>query len=587
MRSVPTIGRSEVAGWMKTMAAEPNHVGSPHNKANAEMVLAQFREWGWDAHIETFEVLYPTPTSETLELLGANPFKATLTEPPVAGDESSTRTKNALPAYVAYQGDGDVTAPLVYVNYGMQEDYLQLERMGVSVKGKIVIARYGVGWRGLKPKLAQEHGAVGCIIFSDPRDDGYATEDVYPKGPARPANGVQRGSVADLTQHPGDPLTPGIGATSEAKRVPISEAPTILKIPVLPISYGDAQHFLAALGGRVAPPNWRGSLPITYHVGDGEGALVHLAVKSEWPLKTIYNVVAVMKGNTYPDQWILRGNHHDGWVFGAGDPMSGHIAMMSEAKAIGALASQGWRPKRTLVYLSWDAEEPMLLGSTEWAETHEAELKQKGLVYVNSDGNGRGFLNVEGSHSLQHLVNIVAADVKDPETGVSVAARLRARLQVNGTAPGANEEARDRGKIALDPARDLPIEALGSGSDYSSFLQHLGLAALNVGFGGEGQVGGVYHYAYDTYEYYTRFGDPGFSYAGALAKTVGRMVLRMADADVPLVRYGDLADTVGRYVDEVKKLADTKRDAADAQAKMLAGGAYHLADDPTKTSGAP
>jgi N-acetylated-alpha-linked acidic dipeptidase len=581
-----SINPAEMGGWMKTMAAEPNHVGSPHNKANAEMVLAQFQSWGWDAHIETFEVLYPTPISETFELVGTAPFKATLTEAPIPGDETSSRIKNELPAYVAYQGDGDVTAPLVYVNYGMQDDYKTLERLGVSVQGKIVIARYGVGWRGLKPKLAQEHGAVGCIIYSDPRDDGYSTEDAYPKGPARPANGFQRGSVADMTLYPGDPLTPGIGATANAQRLSIANAPSLLKIPVLPISHGDAQHFLASLDGRVVPAAWRGSLPITYHVGGG-AARAHLAVKSEWGLKTIYNVVATMKGRAYPDQWIMRGNHHDGWVFGAADPMSGHIALMAEAKAIGGLAKGGWRPKRTLVYLSWDAEEPMLLGSTEWAETHEAELKQKGLVYINSDGNGRGFLNVEGSHSLQHLVNIVAADVKDPETGVSVAARLRARFQVNGTAPGANEEARDRGKIALDPARDLPIEALGSGSDYSSFLQHLGLAALNVGFGGEGQVGGVYHSAYDTYEYYSRFGDPGFVYAGALAKTAGRMILRMADADIPLVRYGDFADTVSRYLDEVKKLADTKREAAEAQAKMLTSGAYRLADDPTKTSGAP
>jgi N-acetylated-alpha-linked acidic dipeptidase len=582
-----SLNAAEMAGWMKTMAAEPNHVGSPHDKANAEMVLAQFRDWGWDAHIETFEVLYPTPISETLELVGPEPFKATLTEPPIPGDETSARAKDGLPAYVAYQGDGDVTAPLVYVNYGMKEDYLQLERLGVSVRGKIVIARYGEGWRGLKPKLAQEHGAVGCIIFSDPRDDGYAVGDAYPKGPGRPAQGVQRGSVADMTLYPGDPLTPGIGATADAKRLAISEAPTILKIPVLPISYGDAQHFLGALGGRVVPPNWRGALPVTYHVGGTDQALVHMAVKSDWPLKTIYNVVAMMKGSTYPDQWIMRGNHHDGWVFGAADPMSGHIAMMGEAKAIGALAKTGWRPKRTLVYLSWDAEEPMLLGSTEWAETHAAELKEKALVYVNSDGSGRGFLGVEGSHSLQHLVNRVAADVTDPETGVSVAARLRARMQVAGAAPGASEEARDNAKIASDAMHDLPIGAMGSGSDYSSFLQHLGIAALNIGFGGEGQVAGVYHSAYDTYEYYSRFGDPGFAYAPVLAKTVGRVVLRMADADVPLARYGDFAETVSRYLDQVKKLADTKREAAETQAKLLVADAYRLTDDPTKTSGPP
>jgi N-acetylated-alpha-linked acidic dipeptidase len=582
-----SLSAAEMGGWMKTMAAEPNHVGSPHDKANAEMVLAQFREWGWDAHIETFEVLYPTPISETLGLVGPEPFRATLTEPPVPGDETSARAKDGLPAYVAYQGDGDVTAPLVYVNYGMREDYLQLERMGVSVKGKIVIARYGEGWRGLKPKLAQEHGAVGCIIFSDPRDDGYATGDAYPKGPARPAQGVQRGSVADMTLYPGDPLTPGIGATANAPRLAIADAPAILKIPTLPISYTDAQHFLAALDGRVVPPNWRGALPITYHVGGTDQARVHMAVKSDWPLKTIYNVVATMKGSTYPDQWIMRGNHHDGWVFGAADPMSGHIAMMGEAKAIGALAKTGWRPKRTLVYLSWDAEEPMLLGSTEWAETHAAELKEKALVYVNSDGSGRGFLGVQGSHSLQNLVNRVAADVTDPQTGVSVAARARARMQVAGAAPGAGEDARERAKIAADPTHDLPIGALGSGSDYSSFLQHLGIAALNVGFGGEGQVGGVYHSAYDTYEYYSRFGDPGFAYAPVLAKTVGRLVLRMADADIPLARYGDFAETVSRYLDQVKKLADTRREAAETQAKLLAGDAYRLTDDPTKTSGPP
>src|SRR5258705_7533668 len=437
------INVNEMGGWMKTMAAEPNHVGSAHNKANAEMALQQFKSWGWDAKIETFEVLYPTPLAESLELVGAAPFKATLTEAPIQVDATSPRVKCELPAYVAYQGDRDVTAPLVYVNYGMEEDYKTLERLGVSVQGKIVIARYGVGWRGLKPKLAQEHGAVGCIIYSDPRDDGYSTDDSYPKGPARPANGFQRGSVADMTLYPGDPLTPGIGATANAQRLSIANAPSLLKIPVLPISHGDAQHFLSQLDGRVVPAAWRGSLPITYHVGGGGAVRAHLAVKSEWGLKTIYNVVAMIKGSEYPDQWILRGNHHDGWVFGAGDPMSGHIAMMGEAKAIGALASAGWRPKRTLVYLSWDAEEPMLLGSTEWAETHADELKQKGLIYINSDGNGRGFLGVEGSHSLQHLINSVAADVNDPETNVSVATRLRARMQVAGTAPGANEDARD------------------------------------------------------------------------------------------------------------------------------------------------
>ncbi len=308
------IDNAEMGGWLKTMSAEPIHVGAPHNKKNAEMTLAQFRSWGWDAKIETFWVLYPTPKEVALELTaGAGaPFKATLTERPIPGDESSSRTQDQLPAYVAFQGDGDVTAPLVYVNYGMPADYDALERLGVSVKGKIVIARYGAGWRGLKPKLAQEHGAVGAIIYSDPRDDGYSVDDVYPKGAARPPQGFQRGSVADMTVFPGDPTTPGYGSTKDAKRVARADAQTILKIPTLPLSYGDAQVLLAALDGPVAPAAWRGSLPITYHVGGGDGARVHIKVESDWSLKPAYNVIATLKGKTRPDEWIVRGNHRDG-----------------------------------------------------------------------------------------------------------------------------------------------------------------------------------------------------------------------------------------------------------------------------------
>jgi N-acetylated-alpha-linked acidic dipeptidase len=575
------IDPAEMSGWMKTMAAEPNHVGS----ANAESTLALFKSWGWDARIETFQVLYPTPLKVVLELTGPKGFRATLTERPVPGDLTSSRTKDELPAYVAFQGDGDVTAPLVYVNYGMQDDYKALERMGVDVKGKIVIARYGAGWRGLKPRLAYDHGAVGCIIYSDPRDDGYSVDDAYPKGPARPSQGIQRGSVADMTIAPGDPLTPGTGATEGAKRLTRDQAPTILKIPVLPISYGDAERFLTVLEGRVAPDNWRGGLPITYHVGGTEAAKVHLVVKSEWTLKPLYDVVAMMPGSEFPDQWVLRGNHHDGWVFGASDPISGHIAMMAEAKAIGTLAKTGWKPKRTLVYLSWDGEEPMLLGSTEWVETHAEELKAKGLVYINTDGNGRGFLGVGGSPSLQNMVSKVAADVIDPQTKVSVDVRRRAEARIQGEK--GNERQKAVAKAAADAAKDVPIDPLGSGSDYSSFFQHLGLSALNVGYGGEGDSGGVYHSAYDTWEHHSKFVDPGFAYAGALARTTGRMVLRMSETDLPLQRYGDFADTVSDYLDEVRKLANDKRDAQVAQAAMIEASAYKLADDPTLSSGPP
>jgi N-acetylated-alpha-linked acidic dipeptidase len=582
------IDPAEIDGWLKTMAAEPNHVGSAHDKANADMTLALFRQWGWDAKIETFWVLYPTPKDQALELVsGAGaPFRATLTERPIPGDATSARTRDELPAYVAYQGDGDVTAPLVYVNYGLPADYEALQRLGVSVKGKIVIARYGGGWRGLKPKLAQEHGAVGCIIYSDPRDDGYATGDVYPKGPARPPQGVQRGSVADMTTFPGDPTTPGYASTKDAKRLSRAESPAILKIPALPIGYGDAEVLLAALDGPVAPPSFRGALPITYHVGGGEAAKVRHKVVSDWSLKPAYDVIAKLEGEN-SGEWVVRGNHRDGWVFGASDPLSGHSAMMAEAKALGALYRSGWKPARTIVYASWDAEEPMLLGSTEWAEQHAAELKAKGLVYINSDSNGRGFLRVGGSHSLQHFVNQVAADVADPQTGAPVGARLRARMAVRAEAQPMDPRAAAEGRFAADPGRDLPIEALGSGSDYSAFLQHLGLASLDVGFGGEGDAGGVYHSAYDTYEHHSRFVDPGAAYAAALAKVAGRMVIRLADADLPVQHYGDFAATVGGYLDQVKKLADTQRDEARARARMLSSGAYRLADDPTISRGDP
>jgi len=581
------ISPPQMSDWLKSMASEPNHVGSPHDKANAEWVLAQFKAFGWAAKMETYQVLYPTPISESLELLTPTPFKATLTEAPVPGDETSSRTKDQLPAYVAYQGDGDVTAPLVYVNFGMPADYEALARMDVSVKGKIVIARYGAGWRGLKPKLAQEHGAVGCIIYSDPQQDGYGDSDVYPKGGARPSQGFQRGSVVDLTTNPGDPTTPGVGSTDKAKRLSREDSPTILKIPVLPISYGDAQHFLQALEGDVVPATWRGQLPITYHVGGTDAAKVHIAVKSDWSLKTLYDVVATLKGSQLPDQWVLRGNHRDGWVFGASDPLSGHVAMLAEAQAIGKLAKAGYKPKRTLVYLSWDGEEPGLLGSTEWAETHAEELKAKGVLYINTDNIERGFFGAEGSHSYEHLVNQIAADVTDPETGVSVAARLRGALQVMAAQPGANETTRAQAKAAADPGHDLPIGPLGSGSDYSAFIGHLGVPSLNLAFGGEGKSGGVYHSAYDTWEHYSRFDDPGLAYGGALAKIAGRVVLRVADADLPLQRYGNFAETVATYNDELKKLASGKRDAQVAQAKLIAGDFYKLADDPTRTSGPP
>ena len=466
----------------------------------------------------------------------------------------------------------------------MPDDYDALARRGIDVRGKIVITRYGGGWRGLKPKLAQEHGAIGCIIYSDPADDGYAKNDVYPKGGARPPFGVQRGSVQDMTLFPGDPLTPGIGATPGAKRLTRATAPTILKIPALPISYGDAQKLLVGLTGPVAPANWRGALPLTYHMGGQGSVKVHLAVKSDWSLKTVYDVVAMLKGSTEPDRWIVRGNHHDAWVFGASDPLSGQVALLSEAKALGALWAQGWRPKRTIVYTSWDGEEPGLIGSTEWAEEHAAELKAKAIVYVNTDNNGRGVLGAEASHDYQHLIDSVATEVMDPETGVSIAARQRAEARVHAF-DGAPVDL--VALTAAEKGEDMPVGALGSGSDYSAFLQHLGIPSMNLGFGGEDESGGVYHSLYDSYYHMTTFDDPGLRYGAALSKMVGRIVLRLADADTPPQRFGDFATTVARYYGEVAKLEADRRVQDDKRDQLIAAGDFRLASDPLKPVGAP
>ena len=560
------LSANEMRDWLKKLSAEPNQVGSPHDKANAEFMLSLFKQWGWDARIERFDVLYPTPKEVSVELVAPTPFKATLHEPPVEGDATSGLS-GALPPYNAYGADGDVTAELVYVNYGMPDDYKELARHGVDVKGKIAIVRYGAGWRGLKPELAYEHGAVGCLIYSDPRDDGYFAGDAYPKGGWRPADGVQRGSVAKMQLYPGDPTTPGYGSTPGAKHLAVKDARTLLKIPVLPISYADATPLLQALGGQQAPESWRGALPITYHLGAGP-AKVHMVVKSDWSLKPIYDVIATIKGSQEPDRWIVRGNHHDGWVFGAWDPLAGMIAELGEAKAIGSLVKSGWKPKRTIVYASWDGEEPGLLGSTEWAETHAKELRQKAALYLNSDTNGRGFLGAEGSHSLQHLLNAAAADVTDPEKGVSVLERRRAAMRVDGAKPDAKDEVKENAKIAAEGG-DLPIGALGSGSDYSAFIQHLGIAALDVGFGGEDDNAGIYHSRYDSFDHFDRFGDPGFKYEVALAQVAGRIVMRTADADLLPMRFGDFSATFDRYVTQLHKLADEERKKADKQHRLL------------------
>jgi len=558
---------------MQRMSARPHHVGSPYDKDNAEWIAGELKSWGFDANIETFDVLFPTPKERLVEMTEPIKFTAKLEEPAISIDPTSTQKNEQLPAYHAYSIDGEATAPLVFVNYGIPSDYEELERMGVSVNGAIVIAKYGQSWRGIKPKVAAEHGALACIIYSDPKDDGYYVDDVYPNGPARPKDGVQRGSVMDMPVYPGDPLTPGIGATKEAKRLAISEVKTLTKIPVLPMSYADAQPLLAAMKGPVAPASWRGALPITYHVGPGP-AKVHLRLKFNWDMKTLYNVIVRIPGSEYPDEWIVRGNHHDGWVNGASDPLSGAVAEMEELRALAELMEQGWKPKRTIVYAFWDGEEPGLLGSTEWAETHAEDLQKHAAVYINTDGNGRGFLGASGSHTLENFVNGIMKDIEDPETKITV--WKRRQLRDLSRAPAADRRQEVRGRP------DLRIQALGSGSDYSAFIDHLGVASLDLGFGGEGGSDGVYHSIYDDFYYYTHFIDTDFSYGRALAQTVGTAVMRLADADLLPFQFGDSADTVRTYLDELKKLATDQRAEIEERNREIDEGVFSAVADPRK-----
>ena len=562
--------------WMQFLTSHPHHVGSPHDKANADYMLNLFKNWGYDAQIETYNVLFPTPKTRVLELLGAKPYKAKLEESALKEDKTSGQKSEQLPSYNAFSADGDVTAELVFVNRGIPADYEELDKMGIDVKGKIVIAKYGGSWRGIKPKVAAEHGAIGCIIYSDPADDGYVQGDVYPVGPFRPKDGVQRGSVMDMPVYPGDPLTPNVGATADAKRLDRKDAITIMKIPVLPISYEDALPLLSSLGGEVVPAKWRGGLPITYHVGPSKDK-VHLQLAFNWDIKPVNNVIAKMVGSEFPDEWVIRGNHHDGWVNGAGDPVSGLVAELEEARAVGELAKKGFKPKRTLVYCAWDGEEPSLLGSTEWVEHHQDELKQKAVAYINSDGNERGFIGASGSHTLETFFNEITEGVMDPQTGITIKDRRYAKSIV---------DADNNNRAKLLGNKHLKLGALGAGSDYSPFFQHLGIASMNLGFGGEAEDG-QYHSIYDSYDLFVRFKDPGFKYGVALSKTAGRVTMRLANADALPFDFNTFYKTVNEYAADVKSLLDNSRTETEMVNKMIKEKLFDVAKDPTKQYKSP
>ncbi|OGU01397.1 MAG: hypothetical protein A2085_06840 [Gemmatimonadetes bacterium GWC2_71_10] len=444
-----------------------------------------------------------------------------------------------------------MTGELVYVNYGVPEDYAALARLGVDVRGRVVIARYGRSWRGIKPKVAAEHGAVACIIYSDPRDDGYFVGDVYPWGPMRPELGAQRGSVMDMPTYPGDPLTPGWGNRPGARMLPRDSAATIEPIPVLPIGYGDALPLLRALGGPVVPgDDWKGALPITYHVGPGP-ARVRVALRFDWQVRPLYNVVARIPGATFPDQWVLYGNHHDAWVNGAEDPVSGAATVLEAARGFAELVRGGWRPQRTIQFALWDGEEWGLLGSTEYAEANADALRTNAVIYFNSDTNGRGPMGASGSHTLETFVREVARDLDDP------GGRANALEAITAFAVSRARTSQDSARARTRPFR---IGALGSGSDYTAFIDHLGVASLDIRHGGASDDG-IYHSIYDSYTHYTRFNDTSFVYGRAQAAAMGTAVLRMADAPVLPFSFSDAAATYRRYAAEIDTMA--RRTLAD------------------------
>jgi N-acetylated-alpha-linked acidic dipeptidase len=554
--------------YMRVITESAHHAGSPGSRKVAEYILTQFKSWGLPASIETFEALMPYPTERVVELVAPEKYTLELQEPVVPQDPTSAE-QGALPTFNAYSADGDVTADLVYVNYGTPEDYEQLTKLGVDVKGKIVMARYGRSWRGIKPKVAYEHGAAGCIIYSDPHEDGFFAGDVYPDGAYRPEMGAQRGSVMDMPIHPGDPLTPGTASEPGAPRLDRAASKTILNIPVLPISYGDALPLLRNLKGPVAPEAWRGALPITYHVGAGP-AKVHLKLAFDWSTRPLYDVIVRIDGAEFPDEWIIHGNHHDAWVNGASDPTSGNVALMETARGLGELLKTGWRPKRTIILASWDGEEWGLLGSTEWVEKHAQELSTKAVAYINSDSTSKGWLDVSGSHSLQAFVNDLMRDLPDPK-------REKKSLYDAKVDRALDQAKTTEEKAAIDRRRYVPIEALGSGSDYTAFLDHLTIASLNMSFGGEAPDSGVYHSTYDSFYWYTHFSDTDFAYGVALSRTIGTAILRLADADVLPFEFTATAATLRGYASELDKLRKEVKDAPPLEIAAVLAAVERLA----------
>jgi N-acetylated-alpha-linked acidic dipeptidase len=522
---------------LRRLTAEPHVAGTKEDYATAIYVRDQMQKFGLAAEIKEYQVWLNYPkTDPIVELLAPRREKLSVREAILKEDPSSSNPK-ITPLFNGYSASGDVTAPLVYANYGLPPDYEALGKAGVDVKGKIVIVRYGNSFRGVKAKVAQDQGAIGCIIYSDPADDGYMQGDVYPTGPWRPVAAGQRGSVQFLFSHPGDPLTPGKPSIPGVPRLKPEEATDdVPSIPVQPLAYDEARKLIQPLKGPVRPSGFQGGFPFPYHVGGTEAVRVHLKTDMDYQTRTLWDVVARIDGGPEKDRWVVMGNHRDAWVFGAVDPNSGSTAMLEVARGFGQLLKNGWKPRRTIILCSWDGEEYGLIGSTEWAEENAAELQQKAVAYLNVDVAVSGpNYSASSVPSLWKLIRAITREVKDPKTGKTVYQQWqdRAREQRPEAEADSNAEAR--------------IGPLGSGSDYTPFLQHLGIPATDMGFGGDY---GVYHSAYDSFYWMSHFGDPDFVYHVAAAQLWGTMAMRLADADGLPFDYTDYSNQLREFFNE-------------------------------------
>ncbi len=548
---------------LRRLTAVPHVAGTKEDYATAIYVRDQLRSFGLNAELKEYDVLLPYPVRPSIvELVAPRRERLTVKEAVIPEDPTSSSDK-IIPLFNGYSPSGDVTAPLVYVNYGLPPSYEALKKLGVDVKGKIVIARYGGSFRGVKAKVAEENGAAGLIIYSDPADDGYMQGDVYPAGPWRPVSSAQRGSVQYLFQYPGDPLTPGKPSVPGVPRIKIEEATNLTRIPVQPISYGDARRLLEQLRGPLRPAGFQGGLPIPYHVGGTDDVKVHLKTEMDYQIRKIWNVVARIDGSDEKDRWVVMGNHRDAWTFGAVDPNSGTTAMLEAGRAFGQLLKNGWKPRRSIVLCSWDGEEYGLLGSTEWAEENAVELREKAVAYLNMDAavSGANF-GASSVPSMWRLIRNSTRDVRDPKTGKTIYQQWQDRFRgERSEAEMTDPETGSDREIA-----EARIGSLGSGSDYTPFLQHLGVPSLDMGFGGDY---GVYHSAYDSFHWMSSFGDPTFKYHVAAAQLWGTVAMRLADADALPLDYTAYATQIREFFDESMKIAKRLKLAATLDEKAM------------------